>query len=72
MKVIDSVRFSQLNGCVGIVISEDPFTGKLKGNIGIVAGSNEKADQEIILAFGGKFSHAIAKRLEQALRPKKK
>jgi len=68
MKVIDTIWFTGMNGCVGIVIGEDENTGERKAFIGTANGRNENADAEAITAWGIRLSvvvlHDKIKKLE--------
>ncbi len=63
MKVIETLWFTNKDGCIGIVIGEEDITGDRKAYIGPASGTDEKADNEQILAWGNKFSLDTAKRI---------
>ncbi len=50
MKVIETLWFSNIAGCIGIVVIEEDVTGDRKAYIGPISGTDEKADTEQILA----------------------
>lgn len=56
MKVIETLWFTNKDGCIGIVVVEEDVTGDRKAYIGPASGTDEKADAEQILAWGNKFS----------------
>ena len=71
MKVIETLWFTNLDGCIGIVVVEEDVTGDRKAYIGPASGTDEKADTEQILAWGNKFSLDTALRLRHLLKEKK-
>jgi len=71
MKVIETLWFTNRDGCIGIVIIEEDVTGDRKAYIGPGSGHNQKADTEQIMAWGNKFSLDTALRLRHLLTEKK-
>lgn len=71
MKVIETLWFTNRDGCIGIVVGEEDITGDRKAYIGPASGTDEKADTEQILAWGNKFSLDTALRLRHLLMEKK-
>lgn len=71
MKVIEALWFTDLDGCVGIVVVEEDITSDRKAYIGPASGTNEKTDTEQILAWGCKFSLGTVLRLRYLLTKKK-
>jgi len=71
MKVIETLWFTNKDGCIGIVVVEEDVTGDRKAYIGPASGTNEKADTEQILAWGNKFSLDTTLRLRYLLKEKK-
>ncbi|MBA7714940.1 hypothetical protein ES703_123973 [subsurface metagenome] len=71
MKIIETLWFANMDGCIGIVVSEEDVTGDRKAYIGSASGTDEKADTEQILAWGNKFSLDTALRLRHLLTEKK-
>jgi len=67
MKVIDSLWFTNLDGCIGIIVIEEDITGDRKAYIGPASGKDEKADTEAILAWGNKFSLDVTERIHRYL-----
>ena len=67
MKVIETIWFTDVNGCIGIVIGEEDVTGDRKAYIGSASGTDEKADTEQILAWGNKFSLDVTERIHRYL-----
>ena len=72
MKVIDSLWFTNLDGCIGIIVIEEDITGDRKAYIGPASGEDEKADTEKILAWGNKFSIDTAERILHFLKKEDK
>jgi len=72
MKVIDSLCFTNLDGCIGIIVIEEDTTGDRKAYIGPASGEDEKADTEKILAWGNKFSIGTAERILHFLKKEDK
>lgn len=70
MRVLETLWFTGINGCIGIVVGEEDVTGDRKAYIGVASGANEKADQESILGLGNKFTYDIVQRLDYYLKPK--
>ena len=71
MKVIETLWFTNLKGCIGIVVVEEDVTGDRKAYIGVVDGLNEQTDREALLAWGNKFFIDTALRLRHLLTEKK-
>jgi len=80
MKTIETLWFTNIDGCIGIVVVEEDVTGDRKAYIGpglkytlgeltglTGRGIDEKADIEQILARGNKFSLDTALRLRHLL-----
>lgn len=67
MKVIETLWFTNMNGCIGIVVIEEDVTGDRKAYIGPVPGTDEETDTEAIIAWGNKFSLDTAQRIEHYL-----
>lgn len=63
MKVIDSLWFTNFDGCIGIIVIEEDVTGDRKAYIGPASGKDEKTDTEKVLAWGNKFSIGTAERI---------
>ena len=70
MKVLETLWFTNTQGCIGIVVGEEDVTGDKKAYIGIGNGASEKEDTEAILAWGTKFSLDTAQRLVSYLTKK--
>lgn len=70
MKVIERLWFTNLNGCIGIVVIEEDITGDRKAYIGSASGTDEKADTKQVLAWGNKFSLDTTHRLRHLLTEK--
>ena len=71
MKVIESLWFTNLDGCIGIVVVEEDVTGDRKAYIGPASGTDKRADTEQISAWGNKFSLDTTLRLRHLLTEKK-
>lgn len=67
MKVIETLWFTNQDGCIGIVVGEEDITGDRKAYIGPASGTEEKADTQQILAWGNKFSLDTTLRLHHLL-----
>jgi len=63
MELLETLWFTNRDGCIGIVVVEEDVTGDRKAYIGPVSGTNEKADTEQILAWGNKFSLDTTERI---------
>lgn len=72
MKVIDSLWFTTLDGCIGIIVIEEDVTGDRKAYIGPASGKDEKTDMEKVLAWGNKFSIDTAERILHFLKKEDK
>lgn len=70
MKIIETMWFTNRDGCIGIVVIQEDVTGDRKAYIGPVPGADEKADTESILAWGNKFSLDTVLRLRHLLTEK--
>lgn len=82
MKTIETLWFTNIDGCIGIVVVEEDVTGDRKAYIGLGKryaladlclgkGIDEKADIERILARSNKFPLDTALRLRHLLTEKK-
>jgi hypothetical protein len=69
MKIIATHWFTEMGGCLGIVVGEDEITGERKAYIGSGDGFSENADAQKILQRGGKFYPAVAARIIAELEP---
>lgn len=74
MKVIETLWFTNRDGCIGIVVIEEDVStrplslcGDRKAYIGPASGTDEKADTEAIIAWGNKFSLDAVQRIEHYL-----
>lgn len=67
MKVVDTLWFTSMKGCIGIVTIEEDVTGDRKAYIGSVSGRNAKVDTEDIIALGNPFSLDTITRLQHFL-----
>jgi len=67
MKVIDKLWFTNVDGCIGIVIIEEDVAGTRKAYIGSAKGFNEEEDTQRILALGNKLPLSILYRLREQL-----
>lgn len=67
MKTIETLWFTGMSGCIGIVVIEEDITGDRKAYIGPASGTDEKADTEQIISLGNKFSLDTAQRIEHHL-----
>lgn len=72
MKVIETIWFTNNDGCIGIVIGEDDVTGDRKAYIGPASGADEKGDTGKILAWGNKLSIDTAERILHFLKKEDK
>ncbi len=70
MKVIETLWFTNFEGCIGIVVGEEDITGDRKAYIGPASGTDEKANTEQVLAWGNKFSLDTVLRLQHLLTEK--
>jgi hypothetical protein len=70
MKVIETMWFTNIKGCIGIVIVEEDVTGDRKAYIGPVPGADEKADTDEIISWGNKFPLDTVLRLRHLLTEK--
>lgn len=68
MKVIDSMWFINNKGTAGIVLIEEDITGARMAYIGVASGEDEKADNEVIMAYGSPLSLDAVKRIERFLK----
>jgi hypothetical protein len=66
-KIIDAIWFTQLNGCIGIVLTEDEVTKMRKAYIGTGRGNDEGSDAKIIQMHGGKVSPVLFKKIYEYL-----
>lgn len=71
MKVIDKLWFTNMDGCIGIIIVEEDITGDRKAYIGFGKGHDAQADTERILAWGNTFSLDTVGRLQCHLKKQK-
>lgn len=71
MKVIETLWFSNIFGCVGVVVVEEDITADRKAYIGAAPGFNENADIDAIISDGNPFSLETIKRLQRLLTKKK-
>ncbi|MBA7567483.1 hypothetical protein ES708_09195 [subsurface metagenome] len=69
-KVIDTMFFTNVDGCIGIVVVEEDVTGDRKAYIGSVDGTNEKANTGAIMAWGNKLSLDAVQKIERLLTKK--
>ena len=67
MKIIETLWFTNKDGCIGIVVGEEDITGDRKAYIGPASGTDVKADTEAILAWGTKFSLDTTERIHYHL-----
>jgi len=67
MKIIDTLWFTNGDGCIGIVVIEEDVTGDRKAYISPVSGTDEEADKQHIIDWGNKFSLDTALRLRHFL-----
>ena len=67
MNLIDAIWFTTIAGTVGIVIGEDELTGKRQAYVGIGAGSDERADADYILEWGGRLDPKMVRRIRQGM-----
>jgi len=68
MKIIDALWFTNIDGCIGIIVIEEDVTGDRKAYIGSARGKDQKVDTEKILAWGNKFSIDTAERILLSLK----
>lgn len=69
MKVIETLWFTNKDGCIGIVVIKED--GDRTAYIGIASGADEKTDTESLLDWGSKFSLDTVLRLHHLLSKKK-
>ena len=64
MKIIETLWFTGIFGCIGIVVGEDSITKKKKAYIGVCSGTDAEEDSRFIAARGSPITiaHAGSKR----------
>ena len=67
MKIIDTLWFSGVFGCIGIVVAENSVTGKRKAYIGNVTGDDAEADSKYLATSGSPVMKAQVDRLVELL-----
>jgi len=63
MKIVETIWFTGMYGCCGIVLGEDAITGERKAYLGVHRGVDEESDQELIASGGSKLTREIAEHI---------
>ena len=56
MRIIDSMWFNTLQGSFGFVVGEDEITGERELYAGVCRGSDQSADEQLVLSWGNKIN----------------
>lgn len=58
MKIIETIWFTGMYGCCGIVLGEDVITGDRRAYLGVHRGVDEESDRALIADGGSHLSRA--------------
>ena len=72
MRVTDTIWFTGVKGCAGIVLGVDDTTGKHKAYIGAGTGASEAHDTELVKDYGNPLSLGTILRIATHLKGGKK